>query len=87
VVQSGQPVKDVAAGEPFREKVQSGELVLGGQVSSELRDFAKTLCCSIDASQYATQSLIEIASLTGQVLPPKYAALVARSEALACNER
>ena len=80
-------MQSVAAGEPFNEKVSSGELVLGGHASSELRDFALTLCQSIEASQQAAAPLIEKASLAGANLPPKYADLVSRSEPLAFAER
>ena len=85
--QQGTPVASTAAAEPFSEVVQSGELVLGGHASKELREFAMTLCKSYDSAFNSASALIETAALSAEALPPKYQQLVRNSKELAAVDR
>ena len=48
--QQGQVLNNMAAAEPFMEKVTGGELLLGGRASAHLRCFVATLCQGYAAS-------------------------------------
>jgi len=87
-VNNNRQVVDISANETVFEVVKSGQLILGGNSTKELRAFAQTYVHSLEFKFAAEQCKIEPVVSTGkEILPAKYQELLATSQQKAVVER
>lgn len=81
-VNNNRQVVDLSANETVFEVVKSGQLILGGNSTKELRAFAQTYVHSLEFKFAAEQCKIEQVASTASkdMLPAKYQELLANSQ-------
>lgn len=87
-VNNNRQVVDLSANETVFEVVKSGQLILGGGCTRELRAFAQTYVHSLEFKFASEQCKIEQVAAAGkEILPAKYQELLANSQQKAVVER